>query len=104
MTVSFTSTYRVPFKQPKAGVSPGQKDALKAIANQFGGIVPTYREGNVKFSARKKFDKQIMNQLSRFGFHNYERVELHNVPNAQIIDALEYKGRFEKFNPVNLQA
>lgn len=99
MTVSFTSTYRVPFKQPGKGIKPGRKDDLKAIANQYGGLVPSSREGNVKFSVRKKFDEQIEAQLKRLGFTTYDKVEIHNVPKEQILDALDYRGRFTKLNP-----
>lgn len=94
MTVSFTSTYRVPFSQPGGGITPSKKDALKALALKNGGIAPNFRNGNVKFSVRKKFDEGVKAMLKQFGFRQYEVVPLHNVPQTQIIDALEAKGRF----------
>lgn len=96
MTISFGRTYRVPFKQPGTGVKPSRKDALKALALKHGGIVPTYRDGNVKFSCRKKFDETVKLKLKELGFDYYESVDIHNVPNEQIVDALESKGRFAK--------
>lgn len=94
MNVSFTSTYRVPFKQPRKGMTPSKKDALKELATSYGGIVPRFREGNVKFSCRRRFDKLVEATLNKLGFNSYKKVEIHNVPQGQIIDALEYKGRF----------
>lgn len=99
MTVSFTGTYRVPFKQPRVGVKPTKKDALKELAERFNGIVPTHRDGNVKFSCRKKFDAEVKARLKKLGFNDYEVVDLHNVPKDQIVDALEGKGRFAPKTP-----
>lgn len=92
---SFTSTYRVPFHQSSQGITPGKKDALKTLARKYGGIVPKYREGNVKFSCRKRFDPIVETILKKLGFKAYTKVQLHNVPMDQIVDALEHKGRFK---------
>lgn len=92
--ISFTSTYRVQFHQPRTGIKPSQKDALKALAIEHGGIVPSSRVGNVKFSCQRKFDEIVKATLQNLGFNTYESVCIHNVPKEQIPSALEAKGRF----------
>ena len=101
MTISFTSTYRVPFKQPRKSINPAKKDALKELATKHGGIVPSSRQGNVKLSVKAKLDSEIQAELKNLGFNNYTMVAIHNVPSNQIVDALEYKDRFKTLNPAN---
>ena len=95
---SFCSTYRVPLKQVKS-VKPSKKDALKELAQKWNGIVPKYREGNVKFSVPKRYDTAIEGTLNKLGFNKYQVVPLHRVPKEQLVDALNYEGRFTSKNP-----
>ncbi len=95
--ISFGSTYRVPLNQLK--INPAKKDALKALAEKWNGITPTYRKGNVKFSVPKRYDKQIEAELKLKGFLQYDKVEIHRVPKGQLVDALDYKGRFASKKP-----
>lgn len=94
MTVSFTSTYSVPFHQGGGRKAIGRIDELKAFAQKHGGIVPSSRHSGVQFSVRKKFDATIQAALVQLGFKEYEVVPLHNVPQAQISNALTGRGRF----------
>jgi len=94
MTVSFTSTYRVPFKPKSGKLSIGRIDELKKIAEAHGGIVPSGRATSVRFSVRKKFDEEIKKTLAKLGC-NYDVVDKHNVPKTEIGDALDGLGRFD---------
>lgn len=94
MTVSFTSTYNVPFHQHGGRLAIGRIDELKALATKHGGLVPSARLTGVKFSVRKKFDATVQATLTQLGFKEYNVVPLHNVPQQQIDKALEGRGRF----------
>lgn len=94
--ISFGSTYRVNFSQPKQGVSPHKKDELKKLAKTHNHCsVPSGRTGNVKFSVKKKLDEQVEATLKKLGFKEYEKVEIHNVWPDEINDVFAKTGRFE---------
>ena len=99
--VTFGSTYRVPLKQVRGGVTPGRKDSLKELSQKWGGTAPSSRAGNVKFSVPKRYDGIIKNFLAANKFADYEVVDIHRVPQEQLLDALSYQGRFATKNPNN---
>lgn len=114
MTVSFTSTYGFGFKQPQGHLLPKQIEIVKSIAGRYGGLVPSrgqskpfcfkapdgsLKKFDVCFSVRQKNDKQVKAELQKLGVLEYDVVEIHNVQNDKLLDAMGYKKEFREFDP-----
>lgn len=86
MTISFTSTYGVPLKQTGIqGITPAKKNAVKALAQVHGGIVPASSStGKARFSVPPELDAKVQAELKKLGFKKYTTVPTHEVPNNKL--------------------
>ncbi len=97
-SISFTSTYRIPFTE--RGMTPSKKVMLQNFAKQYENhLYPHNRLGYARISVPKELDNEIENGLKNMHVRVYQKFSEHDVPVKKMNEVIKqalYNGTYQQ--------